>query len=314
MVKFYYNNNIQNMKKISTSALSKILNTDWKEFIKLLEENWYIEIKNKSLFSSDRIKILTLKWKENWWEMKTWTKFWDYIIWPENFNPFNSSNVEYISVSVLAEGFWYWARKMNQIISELWWIEPNLKWWKLTKFWEKIWGKEFLINKTWATYTKWPISIKENPSLLSSIWQKNTNSNKVVIKEKKIKNSKELNFREKFPAQYRTKDWHNVRSRWELVIDNSLYEYWLAHAYERKLPIEEDVYSDFYIPAKDWWKAVYIEYWGIEDQEKYENRKKIKKEIYKKYHMNLIELENKHIDNLDDFLPRMLLEYWIRVD
>jgi hypothetical protein len=41
-----------------------------------------------------------------------------------------------------------------------------------------------------------------------------------------------------------------VRSRGELVIDNSLYEYGLAHAYERKLPVEEDVYSDFYIPAK----------------------------------------------------------------
>ena len=36
------------MKKISTSALARILNIDWKEFIQLLEENWYIEVKNKS--------------------------------------------------------------------------------------------------------------------------------------------------------------------------------------------------------------------------------------------------------------------------
>jgi hypothetical protein len=33
-----------------------------------------------------------------------------------------------------------------------------------------------------------------------------------------------------------------------------------------------------------------------------------------KNHLNLIELENKHIDNLDDYLPRMLLDFWIKVD
>lgn len=303
------------MKKISTSALAKHLKANWKEFIELLKDNWYIEVKNKSLFSSDKIKTLTQKWKSNWWEMKTWTKFWDYIVWPEDFDPFKSLNIEnikYISVSTLAEIFWLSARKMNHIISELWWIEQNLKWWKLTKFWETIWGKELVINKTWATYTKWPSNIKENNSLLNSLWK--SDEVKEMKKETKEIKSVELNFREKFPAQYRTKDWHNVRSRWELVIDNSLYEYWLVHAYERKLPIEEDLYSDFYIPAKDWWKAVYIEYWGLEDQKQYENRKKIKQEIYKKYHLNLVQLENKHIDNLDDYLPRMLLEYWISVD
>ena len=50
-------------------------------------------------------------------------------------------------------------------------------------------------------------------------------------------------------------------------IDNTLYEYWLVHAYERKLPVEEDVYCDFYIPTG----KVYIEYWGYENDEKYLN-------------------------------------------
>lgn len=303
------------MKKISTSALAKKLNIDLKEFIKILVQKWFIEIKNKSFFSSEKIKVLTKEWKDNLWELKISTKFWDYIVWPEDFNPIkwlNIDNTNYINVSKIAEDFWYSARKLNKIISELGRIEQSLKWWKLTKFWEQIWGKEFTIDKTWATYTKWPISIKENKSLLIALWVYNEsvkNEENIIKKE-----DEELTFREKFPANYRTKDWHNVRSRGELLIDNSLYEYWLAHAYERKLPIEEDVYSDFYIPSKDWWKAVYIEYWWLEDQEKYENRKKIKKEIYKKYHLNLIELDNNHINNLDDYLPKFLLEFWIKVD
>lgn len=298
------------MKKISTSALTKKLNIESKEFTNLLEENWYIEIKNKSLFSSDKIKVLTDKWIQNGWELKTGTKFGDYIVWPEDFNPFHSEAVnkdDYISVSHVAEEFNKSARKMNLIFSELGWIEPNLKWWKLTKFWAQIWGKEFVIQKSWATYTKWPLDITKNSSLLHSLW--------IKTEEKTVEKSTDChNFRDTFPAQYRTKDGHMVRSRWETLIDDYLYGYNISHAYERKLPIEEDVYSDFYIPAQKWSKAVYIEYWGIENQEKYQDRKKIKQDIYKKYHLNLIELENKHIDNLDDYLPRMLLEFGINVD
>ena len=305
------------MKKISTSALIKKLNTDSKEFINLLEENWYIEIKNKSLFSSDKIKVLTEKWINDGGELKTGTKFWDYIVWPEDFNPFQSSvitHIEYITVSKLSENFWLSARKMNNIISELWWIEHNLKGWKLTKFWSKIWGKELIIEKSWATYTKWPIDIKENKSLLASLGIKSEDPVE-KISEKEVDNLAEpIDYRKKFPAQIRTKDGHYVRSRWEALIDDYLYTYSLVHAYERRLPIEENVLSDFYIPAQNGWQAVYIEYWGIEDQKHYTERKKIKQEIYKKYHLNLIEIENTHIDNLDDCLPRMLLQFWIKVD
>jgi len=115
-------------------------------------------------------------------------------------------------------------------------------------------------------------------------------------------------FRTKFPANYRTKDGYQVRSRAEAIIDNALYDYGLAHAYERKLPIEEDVYSDFYIPSKHGGRAVYIEFWGLENDAKYAARKKAKKEIYLKYDLNLIELSDKHIENLDDYLPKFLLK------
>lgn len=298
------------MKKVSTSALAKILKVDSKELINLLIENWYINIKNKSLFSSEKIKVLTEKWKNNWWELKTWTKFWDYIIWPENFNPYEKlwiKNIEYISVTELSKVFNIQAKRLNMIISEIWWMEHNIKWWKLTKLWENIWWKQLIYNKTWKEYIKWPKEILEN-----SILKKSLNLN-WKVQEKNIKD-KELEFREKFPANSRAKDWHNVRSRWEMLIDNALYEFKLVHAYERKLPVKEDVYTDFYLPSQRWWQAVYIEYWGYEDKEEYSKRKKIKQDLYKKYNLNLIEIENKHIDNLDDYLPRMLLEFWINVE
>ncbi len=99
-----------------------------------------------------------------------------------------------------------------------------------------------------------------------------------------------------------------------MIIDNLLYQYGIIHAYERKLPIEEDVYSDFYIPA---WNGrpqwVYIEYWWLENDNKYLERKKRKIEIYNENELALIELNEWDIQNLDDVLPRKLLNFKIKV-
>lgn len=289
------------MKKISTSALAKKLNTDWKEFIKFLEENWYLKIENN-------IKILTNNWKENWWEIKTWTKFWDYIVWPEDFNPLKQKNIEkikYINITQLGELFWIWARRMNQIISELSWIKRNTIGWKITDLWKNIWWIQLEIIKTWATYTKWPETIKENDSLLIALWKKHETKDVTKYDD----------YRKKYKAEKRTKDWHYVRSISEMLIDNALYDYWLTHAYERRVTnIDSEVLSDFYIPATKNHEAIWIEFWGIENEEKYNNRKNIKQQIYKKNNLNLIEIENKDIENLDDFLPRELSKFWIKVD
>jgi len=121
-------------------------------------------------------------------------------------------------------------------------------------------------------------------------------------------------FREKFEAKHRTQDGHYVRSKAEMIIDNLLYQYGLVHAYERKLPIEEDVYSDFYIPpGSNRPQGVYIEYWGLENDEKYLERKKKKLELYKSNELPLIELNEDDIQNLDDVLPRKLLQFKIKV-
>ena len=93
-----------------------------------------------------------------------------------------------------------------------------------------------------------------------------------------------------------------------MLVDNWLYIAEIVHAYERKLPIEEDVYSDFYIPTG----KVYIEYWGYEDEPKYLARKKKKIELYRKYNFNLIELQDKDVQNLDDVLPRLLLKFGVQ--
>jgi len=73
------------------------------------------------------------------------------------------------------------------------------------------------------------------------------------------------------------------------------------------LSITEEVYCDFYLPVG----KVYIEFWGMESDPRYRERKAQKKEIYEKYGFNLIELNDDDIVNLDDILPRLLLKHGI---
>ncbi|WP_462107865.1 helicase IV [Campylobacter concisus] len=105
-------------------------------------------------------------------------------------------------------------------------------------------------------------------------------------------------------------DRHYVRSRAELVIANWLFAEGIAYAYEKRVPIKEDVYCYFYIPKG----KVYIEFWGYEDDEAYLERKEKKIELYKKYNLNLIEIDNDKIGNLDDHLPKELLRFCVSLN
>lgn len=113
-----------------------------------------------------------------------------------------------------------------------------------------------------------------------------------------------------FKAEFRTTDGHFVRSKAEVVIDNWMYANGIVHAYERRLPIEEEAYCDFFIPGKN----IYIEFWGLEDQPKYLERKKKKIQIYKDNGLKLVELNEDDIKNIDDTLPLKLLKHGLQVN
>ena len=148
---------------------------------------------------------------------------------------------------------------------------------------------------------RWDERIVYNENFVDEIMKKTAKTAKEEQKE---------DFREKFKAEYRTNDGHYVRSRAELVIANWLFAEGIAYAYEKRVPIKEDIYCDFYIPKG----KVYVEFWGLEDDEAYIKRKEQKIELYKKYNLNLIEIDNNTINNIDDYLPKELLKFGVSLN
>lgn len=214
----------------------------------------------------------------------------------------------YLTATKIGQEFKISGQKLNLLLNELGWTyKPRHgKGWVATKQGKRQ-GASSRTASSGAPYLVWPEKI-----LRSRVLKRAIRDFKGEVEPKKSKGAKKSeydDFRKKYPANYRCMDGHYVRSRAEVMIDNWLYTNGIAHAYERKLPIEEDVYSDFFIKEVN----VYIEFWGMESDEKYAARKKVKKTAYSVNEFNLIEMNDQDLNNLDDILPRKLLKYGLRV-
>ncbi|MEG9294954.1 glycerol kinase [Mangrovibacillus sp. Mu-81] len=290
------------VKYVSTTALSKELKTNVKETFNIFLANGLIN-------RVDDQWVLTEKGKQLGGTIKRHPKVGEYIAWDEMIKDHSMFKTdrkdELLNITALSKLFEVSKLKMNPILSELGFIQKGLKGWTVTKLGLSLGGKQFEYDKTGVPYVNWPTSILQNKRLVETMKELQGNDTEEVTQ---AANHNPLEFREKFEAKHRAADGHYVRSRAEMLIDNWLYMSEIVHAYERKLPVEEDVYTDFYLPVG----KVYIEYWGMENDPKYAARKQDKLRIYHKYDFNLIELRDTDIQNLDDIFPKKLLMFGIK--
>lgn len=296
------------MSYLSTTALSKKAGITTSDMFGLLSDKGYV-LKNGDKWELTKLGV------EAGGAYQESARFGKYIVWPEAFefkdNALNlkiDAGAKLISSTVIGKHFGLSANKVNFVLSELGWLKKGIKGWLVTEQGQKQQkGVQSENTQSGVPFARWPQAILDSKSLKETIESISGNS---IKEHEAAKNSSDtsVEFREKFEAPLRATDGHFVRSKAEMLIDNWLYMAEIVHAYERKLPIEEDVYCDFYIPTG----KVYIEYWGYENDPKYLNRKAEKQNLYQKYGFNLIELEEKDVQYLDDILPRLLLKYGVQ--
>jgi len=135
----------------------------------------------------------------------------------------------------------------------------------------------------------------------------NIDISKFLDNEEEIKKEFKEDLNEKFPATFKAIDGHYVRSEAEQTIDNFLFRNGIIHAYEKRLPGDKCFYCDFYIPPRNKiTQSIYIEYWGMENDETYLERKNTKLEIYKREQLQLIEITKNNLKNLRAYLTEKL--------
>jgi len=306
------------MEYISTTSLSNLLDIPTNELFGKLKNLGWTDRKNDKW-------VLTELGKQKGGQTRISPKFGEYIVWPENLsldNNYQSKNkTTLLNSTTLGEHFNISNQRMNLILSELGWIEKDVTGWILTKLGQVFCGKQVEHETSGKKYVLWPNEILTNKHLLKVLTEPLEDVEKVkeipssdIVQTTNNAITKHNDFRGKFPAEHRAIDGHYVRSKAEMLIDNWLYQYGLVHAYERRLPIDEEVYCDFYLPSGNGRpQAVYIEFWGLENDPKYAERKKKKIEIYNREGLALIQMTDADIQNIDDILPKKLLQYKIKV-
>jgi len=222
----------------------------------------------------------------------------------------------WLSATKLGERLGLSSQKVNLVLSELGWIERYVKGWVPTAQGSARGAVRREVRQTGVPYVVWPKSILENRVLAESVSELGGTKEAEPARKadappaaSSTSTDPGADFRARFPASLRTADGHFVRSRAEVLIDNWLYTQGIVHAYERRLPLDEaeTVYCDFYLPAK----RVYVEYWGMEKDPKYAERKAKKIAVYAKHGFQLVELTDEDIANVDEALPRKLLKFGV---
>ncbi|WP_083232460.1 hypothetical protein [Endozoicomonas atrinae] len=293
--------------KISTSALARSLELPVGDLFRKMEQAGWIERINDGW-------VLTSKGLEEGGEYTTHVKYGTYIVWPEVV----TIGKETASISVNTEGnltatglaqhSGVSARQINLMLAELGWIKHDESGWKVTSAGIRSGGEQRCSSVNGRSWVCWPASVLDQPVVRFSLKEIKADLTHAIGLD--LEADDPINhYRAEFPAKLRCADSHLVRSKTELLVDNWLYLAGVNHAYERRLPIDENIYGEFYLPAGN----VYLEYLGHSGDNRYHQSKLEKLDVYRKYELDVITLDDDQVRQLDVYLPKQLLKYGIRI-
>ena len=219
------------MEYISTSALANEQDIKPSELFDKLKTIGWIERRNEKW-------VLTNLGKEKGGQIRNNPKFGEYIVWPENITIDNKQQKEkakLLNATTLGKHFNVSSQRFNLLMNELGWVEKTVAGWRITSLGKSIGGKQFEHEISGGTYVLWPENVLLNKDIIELFEEKPI---KPIISSTIEKTETETvnDFRKTYPAEYRTKDGHYVRSKAEQIIDDSLYLWGIPHAYEKKLP------------------------------------------------------------------------------
>jgi hypothetical protein len=285
----------------STTQIAKKLDRDAKDVFALLSDRGWIKREGKLWRLSAKGQFEGGRYTQH-------ERFGEYIVWPESIKEhrlFSSETFTFLTASQMGKPHKISAKRMNLILSELGWVERFHHGWKLTALGQSVGGQQIEHESTGVPYAQWPERVRYNLQFKATLEQLSQHNEYL---------SKEADFFISNDRLCGCLDGHQVESAALAEIDNWLYIAGISHAYRREIPteldqgterIKESICCDFYLPAGH----VYIEYWGQEKSPVDLQRKLARKEIYHAAKLKLIELDESDLDQLDDVMPKLLLQH-----
>ncbi|WP_353498801.1 glycerol kinase [Vibrio sp. CB1-14] len=283
--------------KLSTSALAKQRQIEPKSLFNELKQLGYITWHDEQWILTD----VGARFGGDYVESEKYGRF---IVWPTNLVLDDTLRSDkHLTATQLGERLGLAAKKINLLLSELGWLQRQDTEWIATLQGVRAGAQARTDKANHNKFVVWHPSVLRNHRLKQSVLEFKGADAEAHSTEKSFSS-----FRQKFTAKHRTLDGHYVQSKGELLIDNWLYMAGVVHAYQRQLPIEQDVVSDFYLPTG----KVYLQYWGSDSGPIESKMVEVTRTLYQQHDLPLIEVFPEEIEQLDSILPKKLKPFGIK--
>lgn len=231
-----------------------------------------------------------------------------YIVWPKSLKHHRSlSAIESnrrISASAMRRYFpKLHPRQINRALAELGLQVHSVLGWELTERGRKLGGQQEESENSGAFYVTWPHEIVDHPVIHRELMEQAKGG------APPAGNAPEDDLFAGLEADLVGIDGHALETALERQVCNWLYLAQLAHAHHRMLPVEAELYADFYLPAA----SVHIECWEAEESAERLPLKLRKQDVYRDMGLRVIDIKAQDMERLDEVLGRPLMTFGIRV-
>ncbi|MGV2987910.1 glycerol kinase [Vibrio sp. E150_011] len=283
--------------KLSTSALAKSRDIIAKDLFTTLKRAGYVSWHESKWLLTDIGSRFGGEYRDS-------EKYGRFIVWPSNLIIDDTLISDaHLNATQVGDYFSMPAKKINLLLSELGWIKRDGSQWLATTSGLRAGALQRSDADKNVAFVMWHPSVLRNKRLKQSVVEFKGNDADNHSTDRSFSR-----FKQKFSAKHRTLDGHYVQSKGELIIDNWLYMGGVLHAYQRQLPIEDDVISDFYLPQG----KVYIQFWGTDNGTVEAKIIEKTRQLYHDHNFELIEVYPDDLEQLDTVLPIKLRPFGIK--
>ena len=285
-----------NLQKVSTSALAKTLEVPSQQLFSTLKDYGWIRKLEEGWG-------LTSKGEFEGGEYVHSKRYGRYIVWPEVLadHPLLQAleDNRYIAATAIGKSVGINPREVNRILAELGWLKHGFQGWELTALGEERGGIQLENESSGTFYVVWPQNVQSDRVLEAQLGF-----------AAEITSERSVECGDLFAEQsnYQGVDGHLHQDKVHLQICHWLYMAGQVHACKRRLPVEEDLFADFYLPSHH----LYIEVLSDDTSAALSNRMR-RREIYKKWSFAVIDIEKTDVGHLDDVLTKQFRKHGIRV-
>ncbi len=292
------------LSRLSTSALARKLDIPVQQLFATLKDYGWILRQGDSW-------LLTPKGEFEGGSYQESRRYGRYVVWPESLvqHPLLSAIESNQRISASSMRRYYPRldpRQINRALAELGLQRHSILGWELTDLGKTLGGQQEESENSGAFYVTWPHEIIDHPVIHRELGRQ---SDQVQPPAQSGDVEQDL-FSGASDATVACDgiDGHRLQSALEMRVCNWLYLAQLAHAYQRALPVEDELYADFYLPAG----SIYIDCWLSHTPAGAISSKLRKREVYRQLGLRHLEVNEIDQDALDEILGRGLLAFGIR--